>query len=298
MRKKKKKLHPFQIFNFVFLTGVCVICMLPFINLLAISFSGPGAVLTGQVGLWPVDFTFSSYQFALQGDRFLRSLWNSVERAVLGTLISLTLSVLTAYPLSRTGRQLPGRNGIMVYFAFTMIFGGGLIPTYIVVSRLGLKNTIWALVLPGGLSVYNMLILMNFIRGIPSALEEAAIIDGASPIQVLLRVMLPLLKPALATIGLFYIVGHWNDWFSGMIYMNDVNKFPLQTYLQSLLVDFDRLLKEQGMQADAMKAILGQMNARTGRAAQLFLGSLPVILIYPFLQKYFTKGLVLGSVKG
>ena len=184
----------------------------------------------------------------------------------------------------------------MVYFVITMLVAGGMIPTYLVVTGLGLKDTIWALILPGALPVYNMVILMNFMRGIPEEIEEAAAIDGASPFQILTRVLLPILKPALATVGLFCIVTHWNDWFSGMIYMNNPDNYPLQTYLQSLLQNFEQLLRTQSSQD--IQALLAQMDARTGRAAQLFLGAIPVMVIYPFLQKYFTKGLVLGSVKG
>lgn len=294
--RKKKRIRPFAVFNYVFMTLVCISCIIPFVNLLAISFSSSGAVMTGQVSLWPVDFTTSSYEYALFGGRFMRSLQNSVVQTVLGSVINLVVMLLAAYPLSKTSRYVAGRNIYMVFFVFTMIFGGGLIPGYLVVSRLGLKNTIWALVLPGAMNVHNMLILMNFMRGIPDALEEAAFIDGASPIQVLMKVMFPLLKPALATVGLFSIVGHWNSWFSGMIYMTDVNKFPLQTYLRSLLQNMEELMRSES--SDAMFAIMAQMDARTGRAAQLFLGALPVIMAYPFLQKYFTKGLVLGSVKG
>ena len=184
----------------------------------------------------------------------------------------------------------------MVYFVITMLVSGGMIPTYLVVTGLGLKDTIWALILPGALPVYNMVILMNFMRGIPEEIEEAAAIDGASPFQILTRVLLPILKPALATVGLFCIVTHWNDWFSGMIYMNNPDNYPLQTYLQSLLQNFEQLLRTQS--SKDIQALLAKMAARTGRAAQLFLGAIPVMVIYPFLQKYFTKGLVLGSVKG
>ena len=205
--------------------------------------------------------------------------------------------ILTAYPLSKTRKQVTGRSVYMVYFVITMLVSGGMIPTYLVVTGLGLKDTIWALVLPGAVPVYNMIILMNFMRGIPEEIEEAAAIDGASPFQILVKVLLPVLKPALATVGLFCIVTHWNDWFSGMIYMNNPNNYPLQTYLQTLLQSFEQLLRSsQG--AQDIQALLVQMDARTGRAAQLFLGSIPVMIIYPFLQKYFTKGLVLGSVKG
>jgi putative aldouronate transport system permease protein len=205
------------------------------------------------------------------------------------------MCILTAYPLSRPPKRLKGRNWYMGFFVLTMIIGGGLIPTYLVVVKTGMLNSIWALVIPGALPVGNMIILMNFIRQLPSDIEEAAMIDGAGPIQTLVRIMLPLLKPALATIGLFCIVGHWNDWFSGLIYMRDMNNYPLQTYLQTLLRSFEEILRMSGQ--DYIK-IIAMINARTGRAAQLFIGAVPVMAIYPFLQKYFVTGLVIGSVKG
>ena len=225
----------------------------------------------------------------------MRALGNSLVRTFLGTMINLVLMVLTAYPLSKEKNRLMGRNIYMAYFVFTMLFGGGMIPTYLVVSRAGLKDTIWSMILPGALPVYNMVILMNFIRGLPDELQEAARIDGASEFQLLYKVMIPLLKPALATVGLFCIVGHWNDWFSGVIYLNDRAKYPLATYMQSLLRSFESLMRQAGSD---YRQLASQINVRTGRAAQLFLGALPVMLVYPFLQKYFTTGLTLGSVKG
>jgi putative aldouronate transport system permease protein len=183
----------------------------------------------------------------------------------------------------------------MVYFVITMIIGGGLIPTYILVTRLKLLNSLWALVLPGALPVWTMVILMNFIRQMPQDIEEAAMIDGAGVFRRLVSVLLPLLKPALATVSLFCAVGHWNDWFSGLIYMQSPSKYPLQTYLQSLLLSMEEMMRIAGV--DFMQ-LIAMMNARTGRAAQLFLGALPMMILYPFLQKYFTKGLVIGSVKG
>lgn len=275
---------------------VSLTCILPFINLLAVSFSSSSAVSAGKVGFWPVGFTTSAYEYALEGGKFLRSLLISLERVVLGVGLNLFLMVITAYPLSKTRKQLAGRNIYMAFFVITMLIGGGLIPTYLVVVKLGLKDTIWSLILPGALPVYNMVILMNFMRGLPEEMEEAAAIDGANAFQILVRILIPVLKPALATVGLFCIVSHWNDWFSGMIYMSNPDNYPLQTYLQTLLKNF-----EQVMRTDAgrdIQSLLVQMNARTGRAAQLFLGAIPVMIIYPFLQKYFTKGLVLGSVKG
>lgn len=295
MFHKRNGIRPFDIFNYLFLGISALVCVLPFVHLLAVSFSGSAAVSAGKVVFWPIDFTLESYRFALSGGKFARALLISVERVVLGCTVNLLVMMLTAYPLSRSKEKLLGRNIYMGYFVVTMIVGGGLIPTYLVVTGVGLLNHIWALILPGALSVNNMIILMNFIRGLPDELEEAAMIDGAGQMAVLFRVVLPLLKPALATVGLFCVIGHWNDWFSGMIYMQRTELYPLQTYLQGLLRSFDELLKTSGEDYGRLMSV---MNARTGRAAQLFLGALPVMLIYPFLQKYFTTGLVIGSVKG
>lgn len=293
---EKKKLCMFDLVLAVILGFVCLTCVLPFVNLLAVSFSGSTAVSAGKVGFIPVDFTLASYKYLLEDGRFFRSMFVSFERVILGTALNLILSVLTAYPLSRPKGVLFGRGFYVVFFVITMLIGGGMIPSYLLVSSLGLRDTIWSLILPGALPVSNMIILMNFIRGLPIELDEAASIDGANPMQILVKIILPLLKPSLATIGLFCMVGHWNDWFSGMIYMNDPNKYPLQTYMQSLLKNFETLLISDS--THDIRSLLSMMNARTGRAAQMFLGALPIMIVYPFLQKYFTKGLTLGSVKG
>mgnify|MGYP001056229627 CR=1 FL=1 len=295
MYKKNRGHKIFSVFNVFFLGIASLLCILPFWHLLAVSFSESSAVSAGKVGFWPVDFTVQSYAFAFTGGKFLPALLISIERVILGVGVNLVLMVLTAYPLSRSKEKLMGRNIYMGYFVLTMIVSGGLIPTYLTVTRLNLLNSIWALILPTAMQTYNMIILMNFIRGLPEELEEAAMIDGAGPLTVLLRIVLPLMKPALATVGLFCIINHWNDWFSGMIYMQDPAKYPLQTYLQTLLKNFEELMKAAG--SDYIQ-LISMMNVRTGRAAQLFLGALPVMLIYPFLQRYFTDGLVLGSVKG
>ena len=285
----------FVVFNFIFLTLASLTCILPFIHLLALSFSSSSAVAAGRVGFWPIEPTLSAYEFALRGGKFVTALWVSVKRVLLGVSVNLVLMVLTAYPLSKPREKLAFRNIYMGFFVVTMILNGGLIPTYVLVVRLGLLNSLWALILPGALPVYNMVILMNFIRGLPEEIEEAALIDGANPIVCLVTRDLVLLAPSLATVGLFSIVGHWNDWFSGLIYMQDSARYPLQTYLQTLLRDFEEILR---MAQGDYSQILSMMNARTGRAAQLFLGALPILAIYPLLQKHFTTGLVLGSVKG
>ena len=295
MKKTSVGRKSFLIFNYLFLAAVCLTCVLPFVNLLAVSFSGNTAVAAGKVTFWPVDFTTFSYEYALRGGKFLRALLISIELVILGTGVNVLLMVLTAYPLSRGKDRLLGRNLYMAYVVLTMLIGGGLIPTYLVVVKAGLKNSIWSLILPGALPVYNMVILMNFIRQLPEELAEAARIDGASEWKVLLKVVLPLSKPALATVGLFCIVGHWNNWFGGIIYMSETERYPLQTYMQSLLQNFEAMMKLSGTD---YALLLSQMNAQTGRAAQLFLGAIPVMLVYPFLQKYFTTGLTLGSVKG
>ncbi|WNS40745.1 carbohydrate ABC transporter permease [Paenibacillus sp. MMS20-IR301] len=285
----------FHILNYTLLIITSLLCILPFINLLAVSFSSSAAVSAGNVAFWPVEFTTKAYEFALTGGDFFTSLWISVKRVVLGTVINLALIVLTAYPLSKSAQKLTGRNLYMTFFIITILFNGGLIPTYLIVVQMGLINSIWALILPGALPVFSMIILMNFIRGLPEEIEESAIIDGAGPMQILTRILLPLLKPALATVGLFSIVGHWNSWFDGIIYMNNPKNYPLQSYLQTLLQSFEQIMLKSGTD---YTQLLSMMNARTGRAAQMFLGAIPILLVYPFLQKYFTKGLVLGSVKG
>lgn len=291
---EKKHITAFDVILAVVLGVVCVTCVLPFVHLLAVSFSSSSAVAAGRVGFLPVEFTTASYEYVVSGGRFLRAMAISLERVFWGTLLNLLLMVLTAYPLAK--QDLVGRKFFVVFFVITMLIGGGMIPTYLLVSKLGLKDTLWSLILPGALPVYNMIILMNFIRGLPHELEEAASIDGANAFQTLWMIIFPLLGPSLATVGLFSMVNHWNDWFNGLIYMSEPLNYPLQTYLQTLLVDFEQLL-QSGSSGD-IQAILSKMSARTGRAAQLFLGALPIMMVYPFLQKHFTKGLTIGSVKG
>lgn len=285
----------FLVFNYIFLILIGLICLLPFVNLLAVSFSSSSAVASGQVTFWPVDFTVSSYQYVLKSSQFLHSLGISILRVVLGVGLNMLLMVMTAYPLSKSKSALKGRGIYAWYFIITMLIGGGMIPTYLVIVKLGLINSIWSLILPGAVPVYSMIILMNFFRGIPKELEEASFIDGAGPWRTLWSIVLPISKASLATVCLFSIVGHWNSWFDGLIYMNTPSKYPLQSYLQTMILNPEQMLKAAG--GDYTK-LLAMVNARTGRAAQLFLGALPIVMIYPFLQKYFTTGLTLGSVKG
>jgi len=286
----------FNLFNYIFITLVCLSCALPILHILAVSFSSPHHVAAGRVSFWPMGFTLEPYLFAFRGGRFMTAFWVSIQRLLIGVSINMLLMITVAYPLAKSTREFSARNYYMAFFAITMIFGGGIIPFYILVHNLGMLDTIWSLTVPGGVPVFSMIILMNFIRGLPKELEEAAMIDGAGYFTVLLRILLPVLKPALATVALFAFIHHWNEWLLGMLFMNSPSNFPLQTYLQTLLTNFSAIMRQAGS-AELME-IISRLNERSGRSAQLFLGMLPILLIYPFLQKYFTKGLVIGSVKG
>lgn len=295
MKRKSAGQRAFQLFNYVFLTLAGLVCLLPFINLLAVSLSSSSAVAAGSVSFWPREFTLSSYRFVLQSARFLKAFGIALERVTLGVGLNMILMVCTAYPLSKSKKQLAGKSVYTWFFVITMLIGGGLIPTYLVIVKLRLIDTIWSLILPGALPVYNMIILMNFFKSTPEELEEAAQIDGAGVLTVLRRIVLPISKPGLATVALFCMVNHWNSWFDGLIYMNNPGHYPLQSYLQTLVINPEQMLKIAG--GDYTK-LLAMVNARTGRASQLFLGALPILLVYPFLQKYFSSGLLMGSVKG
>jgi len=285
----------FNVINYILVIIVCLSCFLPIVNTLAISFSSPTYVAQGAVYFWPKGFTTQSYEFAISNGKFLKAFGVAIERCLLGVSINLFMLVTTAYPLSKSKKQFPSRNFFMGFYVFTMLFGGGLVPWYILMHDLGLLNSIWALVLPLSVPVSSMAILMNFMRGLPPEIEEAAAIDGAGNFRILWSILLPVLTPSLATVGLFSFVYHWNDWFQGALFMNNPAKYPLQTYLQTLLTNFRDLLRQSGSD---YYSLLQRMNEQTGRASQLFLGLVPILIVYPFVQKYFTTGMVMGSVKG
>ena len=294
MKKSASKIA-FDIFNYTFLTLLGLLCLMPFINLFAISLSKSTFVEAGYVTLYPRGFTLTSYKFVLENDKFWTSFFNSIKRLGIGLPLNMIVLILTAFPLSKSKDEFVARNVFSWFFIFTMMFTGGLIPTYLVVMKLGLINSIWSLVLPNVLSVSNMILLMNFLRSIPKEMEEAAKIDGGGVFKILAFIVLPVAKPGLATVALFRIVSHWNSWFDGMIYMKSSVNYPLQTYLRTLVVDFEAVISES---VRGHGELLAMMNARTGRAAQLFIATIPIIMVYPFLSRYFTSGLVMGSVKG
>lgn len=291
MTYKSKSRLWFQTANYTFLLLLGILCVLPLIHILAVSLSSSAAAMGNLVTFWPVSPTFEAYMETLGNDHFLTSLGVGVKRTVLGTGISMFVIVLAAYSLSKEESRFRGRTAYSWFFVFTMLFHAGLIPTYLVVKGTGLTNTIWALVIPGAVSVWNLILMLNFFRTLPRELEEAALIDGANHFTALFRIFIPISLPAVATISLFTMVHHWNAWFDGMIYLSDAADYPLSTFLRSIIVaeDFTKL----GLTEDEIKNI----SPRTVKASQIFIGALPILAVYPFLQKYFVKGMVLGSVK-
>ncbi|MDQ6421346.1 carbohydrate ABC transporter permease [Paenibacillus sp. LHD-117] len=284
----------FVVFNTLLLTLITLLGVIPFIHLLAISLSSNTAAMAGEVKLWPVGFTWDSYAYLGEKVEFFRSFWVSIERVLLGTIVNMLLVFISAYPLSKSNDQFKYRTPYVWFFAITMFFGGGLIPTYIVVKETGLINSVWALILPGALNVWNMVLMLNFFRSIPRELDEAATIDGAGHLRVLWQIYLPVSLPSIATIGLFTIVGHWNSWFDGILYLNSPEKYPLQTYLSTLIMSINAQMSS--MSLEQLK-VMENLSEKSLKTAQIFMGALPIMLVYPFLQKYFVKGMTVGSVK-
>ncbi|WNS43632.1 carbohydrate ABC transporter permease [Paenibacillus sp. MMS20-IR301] len=281
--------------NYVILVLLAVLCFFPIINVLAISFSSSEAVSAGRVTFWPVEFTFSSYRYMLENNQFIRSFGTSLLRVVLGVSVNLIFTVLVAYPLSKEAAVFRSRTVYAWIFVFTMLFSGGLIPGYLVVKEMHLLDSIWALIIPGAVPIFNVLLMLNFFRGLPKELEEAAWMDGAGHLRTLWSVYLPVSMPSIATVTLFALVGHWNAWFDGMIYMRSPEHYPLATYLQSILQQVTASMENVTLEE---ASLLNLVSDRTTQAAQIFLSILPIMAIYPFLQRYFVHGLVVGSVKG
>lgn len=283
----------FLIVIYILLAVIALVCIFPLMHVLAVSFSTSQYVAAGEVNLWPVGFTLDAYRYVAARPQFIKAFSISVQRVVLGLLVNLVLTLLSAYVLSKDQKKFKWRNAYSWYFIITILFNGGLIPGYLVVKSTGLIDSIWALILPGAVPVFSVILLMNFFRGLPRELEEASYIDGAGHWRTLASVFVPISRPGLATITLLLLVSHWNSWFDGLIFMNTMNKYPLQTYLQTIIV-FPVISVVTGSNLEE----LSNVNERTSKAAQIFVAMVPILMVYPFLQKYFTKGLVLGSVKG
>lgn len=282
----------FVIVNYIFCIFIGVICLVPVLHVFALSFSSKLEVMSGHVGLLPKGFTLENYRIVMRDMQFFRSYGVTIFRSAVGWAVSIVLVVLASYPLAQRESSFPARKYIVVYFMIAMVFNGGMIPTYLVVSGVGLIDSIWALIFPCAISIYNITLMMNFIKALPDSLQESAFIDGANHFIVLVKIILPLCLPSIATISLFIVMGHWNAWFDGSIYIRNPELKPLQTYLRSFIV------------ADAADVVSNLEDAEdlissdASNGAKIFLTMLPILCVYPFLQKYFAKGLVRGSVKG
>ena len=283
----------FRVVNVIVLILLALICLLPFVNVIAISFSDSFYVDSNQVDFWPKGWTTSAYTYILTRASFWSSFRTSILRVLLGGSLNLFFIILTAYPLSKSNDKLHFRNVYTWYFFITMLVSGGMIPNYLLIAKLGLRDSIWSLVLPGALPVFNLVLMLNFFRQVPTALEEAALIDGAGHLRTLVQIYLPVSLPAIATITLFCIVSHWNAWFDGMIYITSPSKVPMQTYLRSVLIDMNMA----DMSADDYELYATLAN-RTVKCSQIIVATIPILCVYPFLQRYFVSGIVLGSVKG
>lgn len=291
LKRKKLKVSTVIIYLVTIILGLS--CLLPLINTVATSFSNSSVATAGRVGLIPVGFTLSSYKKILADHQLWRSYLISIIRVVLGTSINVILVIIMAYPLSKSKREFHSQGIYMKLVIFAMLFNGGMVPTYMVVQKLNLINTIWSLILPGAVGVGNIILMMNFFRGVPKSLEEAAEIDGANPLQILFNVFIPASKPCIATVTLFCMVGHWNDYFSGILYITKVKNYPLQTYIQSIQTTFDISKITDVKKLEEFLAV----SSRTLNSAKIVVSVIPLLLIYPILQKYFITGIVVGAVK-
>jgi putative aldouronate transport system permease protein len=289
----------FDSVNLLLIILVLIIILYPLYFVIIASFSNAQDVVNGRVFIGPIGVNFEAYKKVFAHDDIMMGYRNTILYTILGTTINLIMTILAAYPLSR--KDLKGRGIIMAFLAFTMFFGGGLIPTYLVVKRLQMTNTIWALLIPSAISTYNVVIMRTyFSTSIPYELQEAALIDGCSNTKILLKIILPLSTPIIAVMVLFYAVGHWNAYFNAIIYLTDRDKFPLQLIIREILIQnqTEKLMQSGTAGVDIESIVRQQMVAESLKYAVIVVASLPMLILYPILQKYFVKGIMLGALKG
>lgn len=304
--KESTSYKVFTVFNITFLVILSLVCFLPILQVLANSLSSDMAIRSGKVMILPITFdtedrtyhigiNVTAYRYLISNRVFWAAFFVSIQRLVFGTLINLFMCVITAYPLSQNPKKFSMRKTYVWFFFVTMLFGGGLVPGYYIVFNTGLVDTLWSMIIPAAVPVYNVILMLNFFRQLPKELDEAAFMDGAGHWTILFKIYIPTSLPSIATIALFTLVGHWNSWFDGLLYMNTPAKYPLQTYLQVIITEQDpSTLRAMGLPEDLIKGV----NKDNLLSAQIFIGAVPILCVYPFLQKYFAKGIVLGSVKG
>jgi putative aldouronate transport system permease protein len=279
-------------FNYIFLAIAGLSCLLPLVHLLSVSLSDPHAILSGRVTLWPVDLTFKTYQSLFEGTRIVSAFMNSVIITVVGVALSMAFTIMAAYPLSK--KRFYAKRTFTLLIVFTMLFSGGIIPSFLLLKSLGVLNTYWALWLPGLISTYNMLIMRTFFENVPDEILESAKMDGCGEWGQLFRIILPLSLPVIATLTLFYAVGYWNSFSSVMIFIHDSTKYNLAVLVQQMVQSQSMLQEMNNLQAEDIQ----QMTPESIKAAALFVMLIPMLVVYPFLQKYFVKGVMIGAVKG
>ena len=284
---------------YVSLILLIVITLYPIIYILSVSLSSSEAYESGRVVFLPVDFNLDAYKVVFKAGTVPRSLLNSVIYTLLYTFVALLLPTSMAYPLSRAKERVPFKGFFSKLVVFTMFFSAGIVPNYLVVKYLGLMNSMWSLILPVAVTTYNLVVMRSFFEGIPIDLEEAAFIDGANEIVIFFKIMLPLAKAAIATVGLFYGVYMWNSWFTAMLYLKDSSKYPLQLIIRQIIMQNQMAAELAAMGDTSMQDALGSTtNTEVVKYATLFISIVPMMAVYPFIQKYFVKGVMVGSVKG
>lgn len=282
-----KKWDMFDYINTVIMLAIAVIMLYPMLYVASVSFSSPAHIVQHDISFFPRDFNLESYKIILSNDRIPRAYLNTIVYVSLGTFVSLFLTAISAYPLAKKG--LFGKKFFMLAIIITMFFNGGMIPNYIIVQKLGMIDTLWALIIPNAIWSFNLLIMKSFFESISPSLHESATIDGASEYRILFQIIIPLSKAALTSIGLFYFMGSWNSYFIPMIYLNDIKKYPLQVVLREMLI--------LSQMQDMTKVTATKLPSEGLKSATIFIAMIPVLMIYPFVQKYFTKGVMIGSVK-
>jgi len=300
MNKSKIKTNPMdqaiQVLIYIIVIALCLVILLPCINVVALAFNDGADAAKGGIWFWPREFTMDNFKEVFKDGSIKTAYIITIARTVIGTLLSLMVTTLAGYALKQ--KELPGRTLITVLITFTMLFGGGLIPTYIQYNNLHLLNSFWVYVVPSLVSVTYLLMIRTFFEGIPDSLEESAKLDGCGFFGIYTRIMLPLSKPVIAVVGLYTAVNHWNDWFAGAFYMNDTKMWPVQTVLQNMLTKAMSAQQEVTSVAQALAHNTASVTSDSLKMAAVVVTTVPILCVYPFVQKYFAKGAMIGAVKG
>ncbi|WP_238403160.1 carbohydrate ABC transporter permease [Paenibacillus mesophilus] len=288
----KRNVSVFDLVNILIMIGVIFVMLYPLYYMAIVSISAGGAVTRGEVGFYPIDMTWKAYEIVFSSAPIVQAYQNTLLYTTVGVAINLAMTALCAYPLSRS--HFYGKNVFALLIVFTMFFDGGMIPRYLVVDSLGLLNSLWAIVLPPAINVFYMVMMRTFFQAIPDALIESAQMDGANDFKVFRTIVLPLSAPLMATMTLFYAVGHWNSFFSALIYLNESSKFPIQMILRNIVIQGD-----MSAQSTELSGVMGMLVVDQNiKYAVVIIAILPILVLYPFLQKYFVKGSMVGSLKG